>query len=123
MNDEAPTVTETELAPERVEELVDAGDAELIDVRVDYEFEAGHLTGARNIEVNELTAHVDAIPKDRKVIFYCRSGDRSGMAAQAFREAGWDTHNMAGGISAWVEAGMPIEPADGSIAERRPPEA
>lgn len=121
--DEAPYSPETELAPERVRELVDAGEAELIDVRVDYEWEAGHLAGARHVEVNELTAQADSIPKDRSVIFYCRGGDRSGMAAQAFREAGWDTHNMAGGIRAWAEAGLPLEPKDGSVAERLPPEA
>src|SRR5687767_15742179 len=125
MADETETAApaETELPPERVRELAEAGEAELIDVRVDYEWEAGHLAGARHVEVNELTAQADSIPKGRKVVFYCRGGNRSGMAAQAFREAGWDAHNMAGGISAWVEAGLPLEPEDGSVAEGRPPEA
>jgi rhodanese-related sulfurtransferase len=121
--DTAPAASETELPPARVAEMRDAGEIELIDVRVDYEFEAGRLDGARHVEVNELTAQVDSIPKDRPVVFYCRSGNRSGMAAQAFREAGWDAHNMAGGIAAWVDAGLPLEPADGEIAATRPPTA
>jgi rhodanese-related sulfurtransferase len=122
VSDEAQA-TETALPPERIAEMRDAGEIELIDVRMDYEWEAGHLAGARHVEVNELTAGADSIPKDRPVIFYCRGGNRSGMAAQAFREAGWDAHNMAGGVSAWVEAGLPLEPEDGTVAEGRPPEA
>ncbi len=122
MSEEAQA-TDTELAPERVAELLDAGGAELIDVRTDYEWEAGHLGGARRVEVNDLTGEAGSIPKDRTVIFYCRSGDRSGMAAQAFAEAGWDAHNMAGGITAWAGSGLPLEPEGGSVAPSRPPEA
>jgi rhodanese-related sulfurtransferase len=115
--------TETELPPERVRELADSGAAELIDVRREYEWEEGRLPGARQIEMNELTANADSIPKDRSVVFYCRSGNRSGMAAAAFREAGYDAHNLAGGITAWAEAGLPLEPDDARVAEARPPSA
>ena len=45
------------------------------------------------------------------------------MAAQAFREAGWDAHNLDGGITAWVDAGLAIEPEDGEVAQGRPPTA
>ena len=121
MSEEAQA--EIELPPQRVAELRDAGEVELIDVRVDYEWEAGRLAGARHVEINELTAQADSIPKDRRVVFYCRGGNRAGMAAQAFREAGYDAHNMAGGIAAWVEAGLPLEPEDGTVAEGRPPTA
>jgi rhodanese-related sulfurtransferase len=119
MSDEG-AITETQLAPERVRELAQAGEAELIDVRRDYEWDAGRIEGARHIEVNDLTAQADSIPKDRTVIFYCRGGSRSGMAADAFREAGYDAHNMAGGLRAWAEAGLPLEPENGEVAEARP---
>ena len=118
MADEA--TTEIELEPARVAELAASGEAELIDVRRDYEWEAGRLADARHIEVNDLTAQADSIPKDRLVIFYCRGGSRSGMAADAFREAGYDAHNMAGGLRAWAEEGLPLEPEDGEVAETRP---
>jgi rhodanese-related sulfurtransferase len=108
------------IPPERVAELAESGEAELIDVRRDYEHDAGHIAGSRHIEVNELTAEADSIPKDRTVIFYCRGGSRSGMAAEAFREAGFDAHNMEGGLSAWNEQGLPLEPADGEVTEVRP---
>jgi rhodanese-related sulfurtransferase len=113
MSEEAPT-DEVELDPNRVAELIGQG-AMLIDVRRDYEWEGGRIAGARHIEVNELTAQAESIPKDQPVIFYCRTGNRSGMAAAAFREAGYDAHNMAGGIQAWVDAGLEIEPADGEV--------
>lgn len=116
-------MTDTELPPERVAAMRDAGEIDLIDVRVDYEWEAGRLAGARRIEVNELTANAGSIPKERPVVFYCRSGNRSGMAAEAFRQAGWNAYNLAGGILAWVEAGLPIEPEGGGVADGRPPEA
>jgi rhodanese-related sulfurtransferase len=113
VTEDAPT-GEVELDPKRVAELAAQG-AVLIDVRRDYEWEGGRIAGARHIEVNELTAQAESIPKDQPVIFYCRTGNRSGMAAAAFREAGYDAHNMAGGIQAWVDAGLEIEPADGEV--------
>jgi rhodanese-related sulfurtransferase len=106
--------------PERVAELASSGEAELIDVRRDYEFEAGHVAGARHIEVNELTTEAGSIPRDRPVVFVCRGGSRSGMAAEAFRQAGYDAHNMEGGLSAWDERGLPLEPEGGEVTEVRP---
>jgi len=103
-----------ELTPERAAELVAAG-AELIDVRRTYEWDGGRLAGARNIEMNELVAAAEDIARDRPVIFYCRSGDRSRMAADAFHEAGYDAHTISGGITAWVAEGRPLEPDDGEV--------
>ena len=57
------------------------------------------------------------------MLFDCRSGNRSGMAADAFREAGWDTHNLAGGLEAWVADGRPLEPDDGEVRAPLPPSA
>jgi rhodanese-related sulfurtransferase len=113
MGDEA-SAADIQLDPKRVAELVAEG-ATLIDVRRDYEWEGGRIAGARHIEVNELVAQSESIPKDRAIVFYCRGGNRSAMAAAAFREAGYDAHNMAGGIQAWVDAGLEIEPADGEV--------
>ena len=57
------------------------------------------------------------------MLFYCRSGNRSAMAADAFREAGYDAHNLAGGIEAWVGEGRPLDPADGEVVPPPPPSA
>ena len=110
----------SELSLERVEELLSEG-AELIDVRRDYEWEGGRIAGARHIEMNDLSAAAGSLPRDRSIVFYCRGGNRSQMAAEAFRQAGWDAYNLAGGISAWAEAGRALEPEDGEV--RTPPPA
>ena len=118
MNDEA--ATETELTPEQAAGLIEAG-AELIDVRRAYEWEGGRIAGSRNIDLTELTAAAETIRRDRPVVFVCRSGERSGMAADAFDQAGYDAHNLAGGMIAWVEAGRALEPADGDVRTPLPP--
>jgi rhodanese-related sulfurtransferase len=122
VSDEAETaeVGEHALALDVAVELIEAG-ATLIDVRRPYEFEAGHLAGARNIEMNELTAHAEEIPRDRALLFYCRTGNRSSMAVEAFREAGYDAHNLVGGIEAWHADGRPLEPEDGEVVAPLPP--
>ncbi len=114
------TATDSEIAPQRAAALIEAGDAELIDVRRPYEWEAGRIEGARHIEVNDLTGEAESISRDGTVIFYCRSGSRSALAAAAFRQAGWDARNLAGGLRAWVEHGLPLDPPDGQVAEPRP---
>jgi rhodanese-related sulfurtransferase len=114
------TATKTELEPARGAELIDSG-AELIDVRRPYEYEGGHLAGARNVEINELSAAADSIARDRPLLFCCRTGDRSGMAAQAFREAGYHAYNLAGGVVAWVGEGRPLEPEGGEVVQPLPP--
>ena len=51
------------------------------------------------------------------MVFYCRSGARSAMATEAFTQAGFDAHNMVGGLLEWAAAGLPLEPADGHVAD------
>ncbi len=114
------TATETEITPTRAADLIEGDEAELIDVRRPYEWEAGRIEGARPIELNELTGEAESISRERPVIFYCRSGNRSALAAAAFRQAGWDAYNLAGGLLAWVEHGLPLDPADGEVAGPRP---
>ncbi len=99
-----------------VAELV-AGGARLIDVRTAHEHEAARLADSERIGLDELFDRRDELSKDQTVVFYCRVGNRSGMAAQAFADAGYDVHNLAGGIVQWIEDGQPIEPEDGYVAE------
>jgi rhodanese-related sulfurtransferase len=94
--------------------------AQVIDVRESYEHRAGHIPGSQNIEVAELTAAAAELDQSKPVVFYCRSGDRSTMPAEAFRASGWDAYTLDGGLAAWVEAGQPLEPEDGEVSQRRP---
>lgn len=106
-----------DLSPQRVAELVRAGETELIDVRESYEREAGRIEGSRHIETERLASQAETVPRDRPVVFYCRLGARSAMAARAFHSAGYDAYNLDGGIQAWVDSGLPIAPEDGYVAE------
>ena len=94
-----------------------AGGARLIDVRTAHEHEAARLADSERIGLEELFDRQDELDKSQTVVFYCRIGNRSGMAAEAFSNAGYDVHNLSGGIAQWIEDGQPIEPADGYVAE------
>ena len=103
--------------PNQVFRLHAAGAIQLIDVRQPEEYEAGRIAGARLVELAQLSARVQTIDPDRPVVFYCRSGSRSGMATQAFLRAGFDAHNMTGGLLDWQAAGLPLEPDGGYVAD------
>jgi rhodanese-related sulfurtransferase len=105
-----------DLAPKRVAELLGDGETQLVDVREPYEHDAGRIAGATHIELDRLPTEAESLDRERPLVFYCRLGSRSAMAAEAFRGAGYDAYNMAGGLEAWVESGLPIEPADGRVA-------
>jgi rhodanese-related sulfurtransferase len=105
-----------DLSPARVAELQRDG-AQLIDVREPYERDAGRIPGdSAHIELDRLPAEAESIDREQPVVFYCRTGSRSAMAAEAFAAAGYDAHNLDGGLKAWVADGLPIEPEDGRVA-------
>ena len=106
-----------ELEPERVKELLDAGAIELVDVREQYEWDEGRIAGARHIELQAVAAEAGSLDREKPVVFYCRVGGRSAMAAGAFRGAGFAAYSMEGGIEAWDQAGLPLDPDDGSVAD------
>jgi rhodanese-related sulfurtransferase len=102
--------------PQQVAELLAEGEIQLIDVRQTEEHEAGRIAGDRFIELAQLSGQVETIDRDRPVVFYCRSGSRSAMATEAFRGAGFDAHNMIGGLLDWDAAGLPLDPPGGYVA-------
>ena len=103
--------------PQEVSQLLANGEIQLIDVRETYEREAGHIEGTRHVSMTELTGAAQSVPRDRPVVFYCRVGGRSQMAAQAFRAAGFDAYTMAGGLVRWAAEGRPLVPEDGHVAD------
>ena len=109
-------LVESDYTPRQVAELLTQDTVQLIDVREPFEHQAGRITGARHIELTDLAAQAQTIDRDRPVVFYCRSGARSAMATAAFRQAGYDAHNMAGGLLDWEAAGLPLQPGTGYVA-------
>ena len=106
---------ERQIAPERVSELAESGEAQLVDVRLAEEWDAAHIEGATHIPLDSLSSRAGEIDRSKQVILYCRSGDRSGGAADALAASGWDVTSMEGGLVAWVEKGLPLEPEDGEV--------
>ena len=103
--------------PRQVAELLSSGQIDLIDVRQPHEHEAGRIAGDRLIELAELAEQAETLDPGRQIVFYCRSGARSAMATQLFRQAGYDAHNMAGGLLDWDADGLPLEPDSGYVAD------
>jgi rhodanese-related sulfurtransferase len=94
-----------------VARLVRGGSALLLDVRPRPEFEAGHLRGAVNIPIEELSGRVGELPRDRQIITYCR-GEYclfADKAAQLLRSYGFDVMRLEGGWPEWQSEGRPVQ--------------
>ncbi len=113
------TENELEIGPRDAADKVAAG-AQLVDVRQDWEYDAGHIAGAEHIPLEDLPAASERLDQGRPIVFQCRTGSRSALATQVFRASGFEAYNLAGGLHAWVDDGLEIEPADGHVADARP---
>jgi rhodanese-related sulfurtransferase len=81
----------------------------LLDVRTPAEYKQGHVSGAELIPLDELSAKMSRIPKDREVICICESGSRSSVATRQLSSLGYRVSNMKGGMSRWIRAGLPVK--------------
>ena len=88
--------------------ITDAKDPILIDVRTPQEVSEGYITGAKNIDFYNKTfmMKIEELDKNKAVYLYCRSGGRSGKAAEMLKEAGFvEVYNLLGGFNGWKAAG------------------
>jgi len=99
------------LTPVEAAALLQGSDVPLlIDVREESEWNEVHIPGALLIPLSQFVARQEEIPAGRALIMQCRSGGRSGQAALALRTAGrTNVANLAGGITDWEAAGLPVE--------------
>jgi rhodanese-related sulfurtransferase len=110
--------TQTDIDPEQlVEWMARDPDLQLVDVRESYEREAGFIDGSRHIPLVELSSRAQEIERERPVVFYCRVGARSDMAAQAFRASGAQALSMRGGLVRWANENRPLSPEGGVVAD------
>jgi rhodanese-related sulfurtransferase len=110
--------SDIDVDPARVEAwMAEDPPPQVIDVREPYEREAGHIGGTRHIELVSLSSQAPSIDRERPVVFYCRVGARSMMAAQALRTAGFEAYSMTGGLMRWASEGRPLVPEDGEVAD------
>ncbi len=111
-----------EIEPFEAAEEIEGGDVVLIDTREPHEYREAHLEGAKLVPPGLLVGEIASGAPDRsaRTILYCRSGNRSAIAAAQLQELGYeDVASMAGGILAWQEQGLPVLAAQGMTAEQR----
>jgi len=68
--------------------------AMIIDVRTEKEFNEGHIKGAVNIPISYVDRMFNSLPRDKKMVVYCRTGARSEIAARLLREQGWTVYDV-----------------------------
>jgi rhodanese-related sulfurtransferase len=105
-----------EISREELQTLRDEG-AQVVDVRAEHEWEMGRIEGATHLPLAELSERVGEIDRDRPVVFYCRGGNRSTMAAEALVAEGYEAVKLSEGIVGWADADLPLEPEGGRVAE------
>jgi rhodanese-related sulfurtransferase len=99
------------VGPLEATQLCNRSDAVFLDIRDDGEYKTGHIPGAIHIPLKQLPERIAEIEKQRPkpVIAYCRSGNRSNGAGGILRKHGFETvYNLAGGITAWQNANLPV---------------
>jgi rhodanese-related sulfurtransferase len=106
-NHSVPNVPE--VAPVAAWQAVAAGDAVILDVREPEELDEVAIPEVTHIPLGQLSAGADELPRDRELLVICRSGVRSAYATQFLLQSGFEhVRNIAGGVIAWAEAGLPI---------------
>ena len=87
----------------------DKQDLVILDVRTASEYEDGHIEGAVNIPVQELSARFDELSREDELLVYCRTGNRSAQAVDILQDVGFTKiYHMDAGITGWIEAGYPV---------------
>jgi len=113
---DAPEETARVVSREEARALLEGG-AQLVDVRVAHEWDAGHIAGATHLPLEELAERSGELDRERPVVLYCRGGTRSSMAAEALDGAGFDAVKLSEGIVGWEEAGLELDSEDSYVAE------
>jgi len=103
------------ISVDEANELFGDADVAIVDVRRPEEYAAGHVKDAIFIPVDDVLARVDELPRDKKLLFICAAGVRSGLACEMAAAMGIDTeslYNIEDGTPAWVEKGYPTSYGD-----------
>ena len=89
--------------------MLDANNLQVIDVRNETEYKAGHIKEAVHIFVGKLLDNLDKIQKDKKVVIHCQGGDRSAIAYSLLAKNGFkNIQNYSAGMNEWVNEGNPV---------------
>ena len=89
-------------------------EVQILDVREEDEWAAGHIDGAVHIPLGDLGRRIGELDEERPVVTVCRSGGRAGRAADLLTSSGRRAVVMDGGMQRWAREGLPFSPAEGS---------
>ncbi len=90
--------------------MMERNGVHLVDVRTDAEISRGKIPQGDPLPLHLLPLRLGGMNKDSTTVFYCQVGGRSAQAAAFAAASGFtDVYNLQGGISAWAQAGLPIE--------------
>lgn len=105
------TISTTNKTPAKIEKEVKKGKALLVDVRTPEEYNVGHLKYAKNIDYKapDFKKNISGLDKNKTVYLYCRSGNRSGKAADTLKTLGYSSYYNIGGFEQLKSAGLPVE--------------
>lgn len=84
----------------------------LVDVREPWEFAQGHIAGSKLIPLDQLSAQLVRLPRDKTLVAVCRTGNRSNVATSLLKRAGYDALNLKGGVVDWARSGLPLSGQD-----------
>ena len=93
-------------------QLINRSDALVIDLRSAEDYARGHILGAKSIPLADLERRAGELDKLKlkPLILHCADGNRAGGGVAVLRGKGFDkVHNLAGGFTAWQQAGLPVE--------------
>lgn len=94
-----------------------AAGAQIVDVRTAGEFQMGHIKGAVNVPVDQLSSQIGSWDKNKTYVVYCATGSRSVTAVNTMQQMGFSNIvHLAAGIQAWTE---PLETGSGSAAQEK----
>ncbi|HBK71018.1 MAG TPA: rhodanese-like domain-containing protein [Flavobacteriaceae bacterium] len=87
------------------------GDIQLVDVRTPKEHAEGHVKGSKNINFydDDFITQISTLDKDKEIYVYCKSGGRSGKAAQKLKAAGFKkVYDLQGGFKNWSGSNLEV---------------
>ncbi len=96
------------ISVQQAKEMIARGEVFILDVRTQEEYDAGHIQNSTLIPLQEIEKRLDEIPRDRKILVYCRTGHRSTQASEILANNGFEVYNMKGGIVEWTDAGYEV---------------
>ncbi len=103
---------EETLSAEDARVVIASGDASVVDIRGDEEWEQGRIAGAEHHTEEVVIERLAEFPDDNAIVVVCADGERSAKLAARLREEGREAASINGGMEAWLNEDLPLQPRD-----------